>query len=431
MIFLNPNFILLMGLPLLILGFLIITNRKNLDNIFDSKRLEELTLKRNFLGKVGKNFTLFGVLTLFIIALARPVLPKNDITLTTYPKSFSILLDISNSMLADDVYPTRLEFAKKKIVEFLKQNYDANIAIYAFSDNLFQIAPKTRDKDILIYLIKNFSPQKSLQNSSNIQNAITHIKDRDIIIFSDLDFDSFKSDKNLKYFLCASKIGSAIKKDGTFITDKNGNIIISKPNPNISYETDLKVLLPKTKKAQTFTIKQKDELFYYPLLLATFLLMVTFLSFKLSLKPNILALILVFATFQSNSNALFFDFYHIYLAKKYYKQKRYKKSLEEFMIVANEKKSAQSYYDVANCYFMLKRYEQAYRYYIISQKLQDNEKVRHNIEVTKMFLPKKDLSSLATKTINVKQKSDMIKTIKQKTKLIEITNLKGKSSVSW
>jgi len=431
MIFLNPNFILFMGLPLLVLGFLIITNRKNINNTFDSKRLEELTLKRNFLGKVGKNFTLFGALTLFIIALARPVIPKNDITLTSYPKSFSILLDISNSMLADDIYPTRLEFAKEKIIEFLNQNYDANIAIYTFSDNLYQIAPKTRDKNILIYLIKNFSPPKSLQNSSNLENAINHIKDRDIVIFSDLDFDSFKSDKNLKYFLCASKNGSAIKKDGSFITDKNGNIVISKPNPNISYETNLKALLPDTKKAQTFTIKEKDELFYYPLLLATFLLMVTFLSFKPSLKPNILALILLFTTFQSNSNALFFDFYHIYLAKKYYKQKKYKKSLKEFLIVANEKRSPQSYYDVANCYFMLKEYKLAYKYYIISQKLQDSEKVRHNLEVTKGFLLKQDSPSLVTKTIDVKQKSDMIKTIKQKTKLIQITNLKGKSGVSW
>ena len=427
MILLNPSFLLFMGLPLLILGFLIVTNKKNIHNIFSSKMIEKLTIKRSYLGKVGRNITLFASLGLFIIALSRPVLPKGDITLSTTKYSFCILLDISNSMMADDKYPNRLEFAKQKIGEFLSEDLDANVAIYAFSDNLYQIAPKTSDFLILKYLIKNFTPPKDIQKASNIKNAIKHIKDKNIIVFSDLDFKEFESDKNIIFFKTATNHGGAIKIKNGYLSDRFGNIVISKPNQTIKSFTDISKIQPKKQKSQTYIIKKKDELFYYPLFLALLLLSFTFISLP---KLKIFMFLALFFL-PSPSDALFFDFYHIYKAKKYYESKEYSLSLEEFKKVANEKKSFQTYYNLANCYFKLKNYKKAYYFYLLSQKLDDNEKVRYNLNLTKKVLNIKSVNNKSIKVVKIKQKSVEIKEIKQKTKLIKITDAKGEDDISW
>ena len=406
---------------------------------------------------------MFFTLVLFIISLARPVLPKGEISLKTTPYSFTILLDISNSMLCDDIYPSRLEFAKKKIDELLAKKKNLNVAIYAFSDDLFMVSPKTTDSEVLRYLISNFKANKAFQNSSNLTEAIKNIDDKNIVVFSDLDIKEFDSDgKNITFFKTATNAGGAIKKDGSYINDKDGNIVISKPNPAISYKAKLENLLPQRENSQTFTIDDYTDLYQYPLYLALFLLVVIFISFP---KLKFFVLLGIFFIYPIKSQALFLDFIPIKKANSYYKNKEYKKAKKEFLKVAKLKNSPTSHYNLANCYykskeykkaiseynkvvaknktlryktffnlansyFKIKSYKKAYEFYKVALSIKDTKKVRYNLLQTKKQMSKKDLMSLE-KSINPKQKHSFLKKIEQKTFILKITNNKRPKSVSW
>ena len=463
MIFLNPSFLFITLIPLLILAFLIITNKKNISHIFDQKLLEKLTIKRNYLGNKGRNLVLFFTLFLFILSLARPVLPKGEISLKTTPYDFTILLDISNSMLCTDIYPNRLEFAKKKIEQFLSINQNINVAIYAFSDDLFLISPKTNDREVLKYLISNFKPDSNFQNSTDLTNAIKNIKDKNIVVFSDLDIKSFdRSNKNIIFFKTSTNTGGAIKKDGSFLTNKDGDIVISKPNPTLSYKTKVEELLPKREKSQTFILNDYKDLYQYPLYLALFLLITLFISFP---KVKFFIFFIIIFLHPPKSQALFLDFWHIKKANSYYKNKEYKKAKEEFLKVSKLKNSPPSHYNLANCYyknkeykkaikeyykviakdknlryktffnlansyFMIKSYKKAYEFYNLALSIKDTKKVRYNLLQTKNKLTKKELLSLVN-SLKAKNKESFLKKIKQKTFILKVTNNKGKKSVSW
>ena len=55
-----------------------------------------------------------------IVALARPVIEKGDKVVDVKGLSLLVGLDISGSMRSTDLYPNRLEFAKKKMFEFFE-----------------------------------------------------------------------------------------------------------------------------------------------------------------------------------------------------------------------------------------------------------------------------------------------------------------------
>jgi len=216
MIFLYPNFLLFMVIPLIVLGFFIVTNKKEIDRVFSKEIISKLVIRKNHLGMIGKNILLFASMFLFILALARPVSPKQSINLQNKAPSFAVLLDISASMRADDIYPSRLGFAIQKIKSLIAKS-DAIISLYTFSDRLYMIASKTSDKDGLIYLVEHLNIPQQLSNSSNLYQALKNIKEKNILLFSDgTDIKDFKQikklNKNITTYLTATQSGSVIKK---------------------------------------------------------------------------------------------------------------------------------------------------------------------------------------------------------------------------
>ena len=135
-------------------------------------------LKKLFLG-LGYIF--------LVIALARPVTDKKEINTNNNIKKVTLALDISKSMLAEDNYPNRLEFAKNKIGQFI-DNFQGEIAILAFSDSAFLISPYTTDKATLKYLLKNIDTEYITSSGTDFKNLLTTAKKmgfKDLVVFSD------------------------------------------------------------------------------------------------------------------------------------------------------------------------------------------------------------------------------------------------------
>jgi len=120
MSFLHPEFIYYMLPPLLILFSLLITQKEVQEQFFSSDILEKLRVGANTLPLKIRNvlFLLIGIL--MILALAQPVIKDGVVQVKAKSADILMAIDISDSMLATDVYPNRLKLAKKKALDFLK-----------------------------------------------------------------------------------------------------------------------------------------------------------------------------------------------------------------------------------------------------------------------------------------------------------------------
>lgn len=87
-----------------------------------------------------------AALTMFIIALARPVNVTNESEATTEGIDIVLSMDISGTMLARDFKPDRLTAAKRLAAEFVAERRGDRIAVVAFAGEAFTQAPLTSDQ---------------------------------------------------------------------------------------------------------------------------------------------------------------------------------------------------------------------------------------------------------------------------------------------
>ncbi len=93
-------------------------------------------------------FFVLGMATL-ILALARPQLPNKSIKKYVEGIDIAIGIDISESMLATDLAPNRLEAAKNIAKEFINGRESDRIALVAFAGETTTLCPLTSDYDML------------------------------------------------------------------------------------------------------------------------------------------------------------------------------------------------------------------------------------------------------------------------------------------
>lgn len=90
-----------------------------------------------------------------IVALARPQTHDSLRSQNVEGTDIVLALDISSSMLATDLRPTRLESAKEVATKFVGQRTDDNIGLVVFSGESLSLMPLTSDKAALVNAIKN------------------------------------------------------------------------------------------------------------------------------------------------------------------------------------------------------------------------------------------------------------------------------------
>lgn len=88
-----------------------------------------------------------------IVALARPQTHDSHSTSRVEGTDIVLALDISSSMLASDLKPTRFDVAKEVAQKFVNQRTDDNIGLVVFSGESLSLMPLTNDKPALINAI--------------------------------------------------------------------------------------------------------------------------------------------------------------------------------------------------------------------------------------------------------------------------------------
>ena len=120
------------------------------------------------------------VLVFVVLTLARPQRSDNWSNRTTEGIDIVMSLDISSSMLAEDLKPNRLEAAKKVATEFISGRPNDNIGLVAFSGEAFTQCPLTTNHAQLINMLSGLKCgmiDDGTAIGSGLATAINRIKD--------------------------------------------------------------------------------------------------------------------------------------------------------------------------------------------------------------------------------------------------------------
>lgn len=112
-------------------------------------------------------------LTILLVALARPqavvALPKQEGTII-------LAFDVSGSMAADDMKPTRMEAAKAAARDFVKhQPLFVQTGVVAFSDNGLSVQVPTNDPSAVLAAINRLVPQNGTSVAQGILASLNAI----------------------------------------------------------------------------------------------------------------------------------------------------------------------------------------------------------------------------------------------------------------
>lgn len=108
-----------------------------------------------------------------IVALARPY---SVVNLPAQEGTVILTIDVSGSMRADDLKPTRLDAAKDAAVTFVNgQPQGVKIGVVSFSDNAFLVQAPTDAKEQVIAAINRLQPQRGTAIGSGMLTSLEAI----------------------------------------------------------------------------------------------------------------------------------------------------------------------------------------------------------------------------------------------------------------
>lgn len=111
-------------------------------------------------------------LALGIVALARPQWGMRTETIYSNGRNVAILVDVSRSMLAQDVHPNRLERSKADLVDLVAESKGERIAIIAFRSRARMLCPFTTDTAYLLETISGIGADSAPRGETNIGAAM-------------------------------------------------------------------------------------------------------------------------------------------------------------------------------------------------------------------------------------------------------------------
>ncbi|MBR3501066.1 MAG: VWA domain-containing protein [Bacteroidales bacterium] len=183
----------------------------------------------------------------FVVGLARPQIGAKLSERKIKGAEIMICLDVSNSMLAEDYSPNRLERAKMAISSIVDKLRDDRIGLIIFAGTSFVQLPVTTDyvsaKMFLSSIDAGSIPVQGTAIGDAIHTAIKSFsaqseKSRVIILITDGENheddavaaakEAGESGIRIYTIGVGSTHGQPIPVDGQLLTDKDGNIVVSK-----------------------------------------------------------------------------------------------------------------------------------------------------------------------------------------------------------
>lgn len=244
---------------LLIIAYVIYTRRKRrqLEEFGDAELMEQLMPNASRMRPNVKFSIVMVALVLLIIAAARPQFGQSEHSEKRQGIEAIVALDISNSMLAEDVAPNRLDRAKQMVSKLMDNMVNDKVGLVVFAGDAFIQLPITCDYVSAKMFLNTISPNLIKTQGTAIGQALaTSIRcfgeqsdaSRAIILITDgenHEDDAVAVAQRAKEAGIQVLVvgigkpeGSPIPVPGTnnFIKDRQGNVVVSKFNEEMCRE---------------------------------------------------------------------------------------------------------------------------------------------------------------------------------------------------
>lgn len=183
MVFANPTYLYLLLLLIPMIGWYIYKLSKNQASlqVSSSQAFEApgAASWKVYLRHVPFILRMAAVAVLIVI-LARPQSTNSWQNSSTEGIDIVLAMDISSSMLAQDLKPNRLEAAKDVAASFINGRPNDNIGLVVFAGESFTQCPLTTDHSVLLNLFKDIQPgiiEDGTAIGLGLANAVSRIKD--------------------------------------------------------------------------------------------------------------------------------------------------------------------------------------------------------------------------------------------------------------
>ena len=250
---------LLLAIPVLVALHIWITRRKRqqLQLFGDPELMSELMPNASRIRPHVKFALMLTALSLLIIGIARPQYGTKEQTVKRQGIEVMIALDISNSMLAEDVAPNRLERAKQMLSKLVDQMVDDKLGLVVFAGDAFTQIPITCDYVSAKMYLQSITPDIIPAQGTAIGKAITTCvssfgtedteKSRAIILITDgenhednaQEAAKMAKEKGIHVFVVGigKPEGSPIPDGrGGFKKDRQGTVVVSRLSEEMCQE---------------------------------------------------------------------------------------------------------------------------------------------------------------------------------------------------
>ncbi|MBN1125083.1 MAG: VWA domain-containing protein [Sedimentisphaerales bacterium] len=191
--------------------------RRGLRRLAESSLLGHINNSVSVGRQVFKMILLMITFAVIVIALTRPAWNPQPRPVKRQGRDVVILLDVSRSMLAEDLRPNRLERAKLAINDLIDRLGGDRIGIITFAGNSSVKCPLTQDYAFVRMVLDQLTTESTTRGGTNVGDAIRDAADKlfdeeerqykDIILITDgEDHDSAPVDAAAK----AGQIGIRI-----------------------------------------------------------------------------------------------------------------------------------------------------------------------------------------------------------------------------
>ena len=250
---------LLVTIPVFVAAYIIYTRRKRrqLEEFGDAELMEQLMPNASRVRPAIKFSIALVALTFLIIAAARPQFGQSERTEKRQGIEAIVALDISNSMLAEDVAPNRLDRAKQMLSKLMDNMVNDKVGLVVFAGDAFVQLPITCDYVSAKMFLNSIKPELIKTQGTAIGQALsTSIRcfgeqsdaSRAIILITDGENHEDDAvavarrakEEGIQVIVVGigKPEGSPIPMPGTnnYRKDRNGNVVVSRLNEEMCRE---------------------------------------------------------------------------------------------------------------------------------------------------------------------------------------------------
>lgn len=256
----NSNyFYLLICLPIVLGTYLYWSywRKKTQKKFADAHLLQQLSPNLSTTKPLVKMLLYLLILMAMVIGLVNPQIGTKMETIKREGIDIVFAVDVSKSMLAEDIAPNRINKAKQIVSKIVDQLEADRIGIIAYAGSAFPILPITTDYNVAKMFLKSINTDMVSSQGTAINQAIdlaaTYFDDEDqtnrlLVIISDGEDHSEEAEnaaqkaKELGMKIVSIGVGTTkggripIKERGViknYLRNKNDEVVVTKMNPTV------------------------------------------------------------------------------------------------------------------------------------------------------------------------------------------------------